>query len=83
MLHFSTLIRTLHYCTTPFLPTYHERLSVVRKMMNESNASIVRVLLRPPGFRPIEVATAARTIHQSEIQPLILVKKLTAILSSS
>ena len=40
--------------------------------MNESNASMVGVLRpRPPGFRPTE-ETAARTIHQSDIHPLIL-----------
>ena len=58
--------------------TYHDRLSIVRKIMNESNASIVGVLFRPPGFRPTE-ETAARTIHQSEMHPLIVKMLLSRV----
>ena len=63
-----------------FFKTYHERLSIVRKMMNESNASIVGVRRRPPVLlllrEPLETEkTVAKTIAQSEMQPLIMRKR--------
>ena len=57
--------------------TYHDRLSIVRKMINESKASIVGVLLLRPPVRlrqpPAMEKTAVSTMAQSDVQPLILV----------
>ena len=59
------------------MSTYHERLSIVRKMINESKASIVGVLLlRPPARQPRQppamLMMAVSTMAQSDVQPLIL-----------
>ena len=52
--------------------TYHDRLSMVRKMINESKASIVAVLCRDRRGPAAIEKTAVITMAQSEMQPLIL-----------
>ena len=41
-------------------------------MINESKASIVGVLRRPPVLRPPTEKTVAKTTAQSEMQPLMM-----------